>query len=139
MKQIIFIMTHLGSKWEDLIELLKRDPRIDEPPRREYILQHPDHLSQIIGQPHKSDNVASIWVVPILHNHQFGCSLLKHYKCIFLAKSFEDSRGGLTQFTEENAKAYYYFRLSRMRRYWALVPHCPWIEQIDEVVNYSEI
>jgi hypothetical protein len=136
MKQIVFIMTHLGSKWENLMDFLKQYPRIDEPPRCEYIIRHPDHLSQITRCPHKSKNASSIWIVPILHNHQFACPiLLKYHKFVFFTASLENSLEEIQkQYTEEAARSYYSYRLNRMRKYWKQVPGAPWVEKIDDTI-----
>jgi hypothetical protein len=75
MKQTLFIMTHLESGWEKLVEILNEHPSI-ECFSTGYSYHHPKDLDFLTSRVHKRDNSAAIWADVILHNKDFTCKAL---------------------------------------------------------------
>lgn len=118
-RKTLFIMTHLGSGWERLVQKLECDPRIHVfNTGRGY--HHPDDVRSLTSQIHRRDNAAAIWADVILHNKDFTMRRLsKHYNFIFWSREYEHALPDLlTHFGEEQAESYYMYRLDGMKQYW---------------------
>jgi hypothetical protein len=83
MKQVLFIMTHPDSCWEELVEVLEEHPSIQcFQPAQSY--HHPDDLEVLTDHIHKKDNSAAVWTTVILDNKDFTCrALVKCCKFIY--------------------------------------------------------
>ena len=83
MKKVLFIMTHLGSGWEELAEVLNEHPNI-MCFTTGYSYHHPKDLDFLTNRLHKKDNSAAIWADVLFHNKDFTCkALCKHCKFIY--------------------------------------------------------
>jgi hypothetical protein len=137
MKRIMFLMTHLGSGWEQYAETLTADVNIDlvkvDPASNPFMIHHLDQLHWITDVPHKKDNSESIWLYPVFHNMQMTrqtfVSLLGHHRFAFYAGSPADSIDKIVKthrYTPANAAAYYSYRLQGMYLYWKRT-NAPWV------------
>ena len=124
MKKTLFLMTHPGSGWQKLVDVLNSDPRIEiTVTGLEY--HHPDDTDYLTRQTHKTRNSAAIWGDVLLHNHQFTCqSLLDHSYFIFLNSGFDASHPEWKAFTD--ADHYYRLRLSGMSQYFHRATKAIW-------------
>jgi len=105
MRKVLFIMTHQGSNWEQLVERLKQDPRFDFF-EVDCVYQHPDDLYNLTDQIHKRDNSIAVWATAILHNKDFNCrALAKCCKFVYWA----------TPLPEGVSERYYDYRISGMK------------------------
>lgn len=84
-KNVVFVMTHLGSGWEVLAARLGGHPRVEVfETGRAY--RHPEDVDALRSLPHKQGGAAAVWVDVLLHNHQFTMrQLCAHYKMLFWA------------------------------------------------------
>lgn len=116
MKKTLFLMTHPGSGWKKLVDVLNSDPRIDVSiTGLEY--HHPDDMDHLTRQPHKTANSAAIWGDVLFHNHQFTCqSFFNHSYFVFLDAGFDASHPEWKSYTD--ADHYYRLRLSGMSQYF---------------------
>jgi hypothetical protein len=105
MKKVLFIMTHLESGWEALVDALKQDSRFDFF-ETDCGFHHPDDLYNLTDQIHRRDNSAAIWSTAIFHNKDFTCRALAKC-CKFVYWS--------TPLPEGVLERYYDYRLSGMR------------------------
>lgn len=114
-------MTHLGSGWEQLAEVLNTHPRIQVYTTGNSY-SHPDDVIKLRSQPHKRGGAASVWVDVIFHNKDFAMRrLAQHYKMVFWSRRFEDCAESLIYqhgYGSEQAESYHGFRLEGMRQYW---------------------
>jgi hypothetical protein len=137
MKKLLFLMTHLGSKWEDLAMILKTSLKIDDS-RSDCVFYHLDDLRKINEKPHKNDNANAIWLVPILHNIQINrmmiLALRNAHKFIFFANHMNLEEIMKNGYTRQNAEAYFHSRLNGMNSYHKLIPNAPWINYYDAEV-----
>ena len=87
MKKVLFIMTHIGSGWEELAETLNEHPNI-VCYTTGYSYHHPKDLDFLTNRLHKKDNSAAVWADVILHNKDFTCkALCKHCRFIYWCSS----------------------------------------------------
>lgn len=82
MRRVLFIMTHEGSGWEQLVEKLKEDQRFDFF-QTGFAYHHPDDLQILTSNAHRRENAAAVWSDVILHNKDFTCRALRD-SCQFI-------------------------------------------------------
>jgi len=110
-KNSLFIMTHLGSGWESLVEKLKEDQRFDFF-KTDFYYHHPEDLEILTNNDHKRENSASIWCDVILHNKDFTCrALRKSCKFVYWTSPFN------ANIALPKPEDYYLNRLSGMKWY----------------------
>lgn len=117
MKNILFIVSHLGSGYENLIYSLNKNERIDIK-SLQLSYAHPEVLEYLYESGHKLDNSASFYGDLILFNKNFSCnSFYKFSKFIFFINSPLISLNEICKTDKLNEKAafrYYSFRLRRI-------------------------
>ena len=122
-RNVLFLMTHVGSGWESLASRLEGSPRIRVfRTGRRY--SHPDDVRSLLGEPHGLAGAAALWVDVLLHNKDFAMrGLCGHYKMLFWSRSFAES--DLSEFGDR-AAAYYDVRLRGMTEYYGRKPGSLW-------------
>ena len=86
MKNILFIITHIGSGAEYFNSILNENERIHI--YEEIInFDHPSVIDSILSQPHKTNNNAAVYGTVNYFNKDFSCkSLLKFSKFIYVVR-----------------------------------------------------
>ncbi len=123
-KKTLFLMTHPGSGWQQFVEQLNADPRI-EISISDFEYHHPDDVELLVKQPHKTCNSRSIWGDVLLHNQQFTCqSLLNQSYFIFWSSDFDPKHPEWQAYSY--AEIYYRLRLSGMNQYFHRATKALW-------------
>lgn len=108
MKNIVFIVSHLGSGSENLIQILNNHPRI-EIKTLGIRWSHPDDLPYLTALRHKHGTTAAIYGDHILYNENFSCkSLYNSAKFIYFIRSAEALK------SDKVTRSYYQLRLRRI-------------------------
>lgn len=117
MKNILFIVSHLESGYECLINSLNTNERIDIK-HLQLTYSHPEILDYLFSHGHKLNNSACFYGDLILFNKNFSSKSLYNFsKFVFLIRSPFFVLNKLVEskkFTELTAYRYYSFRLRRM-------------------------
>jgi hypothetical protein len=117
LKNILFIVSHLGSGYESLIYSLNKNERIDIK-SLQLSYAHPEVLEYLYESGHKLDNSASFYGDLILFNKNFSCNAFyKFSKFIFFINSPLNSLNEICKtdkLSEKEAFRYYSFRLRRI-------------------------
>lgn len=117
MKNILFIVSHLNSGYEYLINSLNTNERIDIK-YSQLTYSHPEILDYLFSQGHKLNNSACFYGDLILFNKNISSkSFYSFSNFIFLIREPEFVLNSLIQsdkFNELSAYRYYSFRLRRM-------------------------
>lgn len=118
MKKVCFIVSHLGSGYEDLLRVLNRNPRCEfQNSGSRY--DGPPALDWMFRKGHKCRDSSAVYGDALLYNMQLSCrSLYGECKYIYLVRPARASlnviaRSGL-KYAESSAASYYRFRLRRM-------------------------
>ncbi len=112
MKKVVFIVSHLGSKSEDLVEILNANSRI-EIFFTQNMYSYPLNLKHLTENDHKLNNAAAIYGDQLFYNNQFSCkALLKICKFIYVIR--DSSSLFDIKLNINKAYDYYRFRLRRM-------------------------
>lgn len=133
MKQVLFVMTHLGSDWEMLAEALERNPRI-QVYNTGTTYQHPDQLQILQRQIHKQDNAVAVRADVIFHNKDFTMKrLCSHFPFIFWTKHFEQCEEALRElgYDGERAKDYWTYRMAGLNQYYGRSPRSLWNPSLE--------
>jgi len=121
MKNVFFIMTHLGSGWEKLSTCLKECPFINVY-QTGNSYNHPDDILLLRNNFHSNKNIKSIWVDTILYNKDFTMkSLCNYYYFIFWTKPLKESLDEIIEkynYKEKQAIDYYNYRLIGINQYY---------------------
>lgn len=134
MKKTLFVMTHPGSKWKDLVADLHLIQRI-EVYQTGFSYNHPDDADFLTRQPHRMSNSASIWGDVLFHNHAFTCaSLLSHSYFIFLDSGFDSCHPEWLSYTD--AKIYYRLRVSGMIQYFHRATKSIWNPSYGDLLTF---
>lgn len=134
MKKTLFLMSHPGSDWQNLVKELNLDPRI-EISMSGFEHHHIFDVDYLTKQPHKSNNSLSIWGDVILHNHQFTCqSLFKHSYFIFLDSGFKECHNDWKSYSD--AENYYKIRLYGMRSYYRRAQKALWNPAFEDINKF---
>lgn len=117
MKNILFIVSHLGSGYESLIYSLNKNERIDIK-SLQLSYTHPEVLDYLYEKGHKLDNSASFYGDLILFNKNFSCKAFYSFaKFIFFINAPITSLNEIcktNKLNEKEAFKYYSFRLRRI-------------------------
>lgn len=118
MKKMMFIMTHVGSGWEKLAAALEKAPQIQVFNTGDSY-HHPDDLRRLTSRRHKLHNSSAIWVDLIFHNKDFTLKRLAgHYRFLYWSSTWESASVDLLKnYGDEQARAYYQFRIEGMKQY----------------------
>jgi hypothetical protein len=134
MKKTLFLMTHLGSGWQNTVNILNSDPRI-EISMTGLQYHHPDDIDFLTRQPHKSSNSVAIWGDVILHNHNFTCqSLFNDSYFVFLNSEFDINHSEWKGYTD--SEIYYRMRLFGMNQYFRRAVKSIWNPKIGDFVEF---
>lgn len=115
MKKTLFIMTHLGSDWQNLVKYLLKSPNFDFF-QTNHAYKHPEDLEVLTNHIHRRNNASAIWGDVILHNQNFTClSLCKHCRFVYWIKPFNPDHEELNMC---DPKSYYEYRLSGLYGYF---------------------
>jgi hypothetical protein len=121
-RNVVFVMTHLASDYEKLVDVLNTHPLVHVfNTGRSYA--HPDDVRSLREQPHKNGGAASIWGDVILHNKDFAMKYVcQHYKLIFWSSTeFEECAEVLQAkhgYGLQQAYAYLGYREDGLSQYW---------------------
>lgn len=117
MKNILFVVSHLGSGYENLINSLNKNERIDIK-FSQLSYTHPEILDYLYDEGHKLDNSASFYGDLVLFNKNFSCkAFYKFAKFIYFINSPHQTLNRiclLNKLGEKEAFRYYSFRLRRI-------------------------
>lgn len=119
MKKVCFIVSHLGSGSQDLLDILNENPRCSiENSQTRY--SNPEDLNWLFSKPHKCRDSSAIYGDHILFNPSFSCkSLYNVCKFIYIIRPPRQSLNQTHIFRKsglegEFAAKYYSFRLRRI-------------------------
>lgn len=133
-RKAIFIMTHLGSKWEDLSQILEKDRRI-QVYQTGNSYHHPDDVSVLLSNPHKTSNSASVWADVIFYNHDFTMkNMCDHYKFIFWSRPFSECEDQIRKrygYGKTEAKDYWDYRMYGLNKYYSRCKNSLWNPDLD--------
>lgn len=142
MKNTLFIMTHLGSGWENLSALLEECPNI-------HVFQtglsygHPDDVLALRANNHRRKTSASIWADVIFHNKDFKMKkLCKYYNFIFWSCDLEQCIDELIKkhnYTKDTAKDYWEYRISGLKEYYKRCQGSLWNPKLDRELILASI
>ena len=124
MKNVVFIVSHLGSGSGALIYLLNQNPRLQiESLAANYA--HPLDMEVLTSIAHKNETSAAYWGDHLVFNHQIGHkSLYGLCKFIYLLRPARPTLNEIVaaDYTPLGAMRYYCFRLRRM---WEMFRRTP--------------
>ena len=125
MKRTLFIMTHIGSNWENLVNVIEKNVRF-QCFNTGISYKHPEDVNGLTSLLHRCENAASVWCDVILHNKDFAMkNLCQHYKFIYWVRSRQESIDDLIfkyRYGPEQAENYYDYRLSGLGQYFRRCP-----------------
>lgn len=133
MHKTIFIMTHVGSGWEGLVEALHRSPRVHCFTTGKHY-QHPEDVRELTALPHRRAGAAAVWADVILHNKDFAMKrLCQYYKLVFWVGARERAVDELVRlgYGWEQAEDYYDLRLAGLEEYHRRCPASPWNPSLE--------
>lgn len=121
MRKALFLMSHLGSGYETLVNILIQDPRIDSY-ITEQIYDHPEKLSSLTKSIHRQDNAFSIYLDVLLYNHSMTCKpLCKTENFVFFIREPSSSIREILErhpnYSLDTATRYYCYRLRGIYEY----------------------
>lgn len=126
----LFVMTHLGSGWEKLVDILSKDSRFCIF-QTENSYKHPDDIKSLTSKTHHNNTSAAIWVDLIFHNKDFAMkNLCKYYNFIFWTSNLEFCTNQLaknSKFKNEiEISNYWSYRMSGLIEYHKRCPKSLW-------------
>jgi phytoene dehydrogenase-like protein len=117
MHNILFVVSHLYSGANHLIQTLNEHPRI-EIQNLNLSYDHPSVLEYLFSQGHKLDNAAAIYGDRIYLNKDFSCKAFYGFsKFIYVVRPPKSTLNEMVRrenFDEKAALRYYQYRLRRM-------------------------
>ncbi len=117
MKKVVFIISHLFSGSNSLLETLNQNPRIQIRDTG-FQYNHPSNLDNLFSMGHKLNNTAAIYGDHLLHNISLTSkSFYSFCKFIYVINSAKPTLNLLfnsKKFNELNSLRYYAFRLRRI-------------------------
>lgn len=114
MKNIVFIISHIGSGSKFLFNSMNENPRIQGTRLGRYWTM--EDLQALVSRPHKLRNSAAIYLDEILLNHEFVYTpLFKFCKFIYLIREARSSLNNILQSSlRTSIDCYYRYRLRRI-------------------------
>ena len=114
MKRIVFLISHVGSDSDKLLQILNENPRVQIVDKGGYY-DHPKDLDHFSVQPHKMDGTAAIYGDQLLYNTNFSCVALHSIcKFIYLIREAKPSLNENSFHLRKTVENYYRFRLRRI-------------------------
>ena len=114
MKRIVFLISHVGSDSDKLLQILNEKPRVQIVDKGGYY-DHPKDLDHFSTQSHKMDGTAAIYGDHLLHNANFSCEALHSIgKFIYLIREAKPSLNENSVHPRRSVENYYRFRLRRI-------------------------
>lgn len=126
-------MTHIGSGWERLSAQLEKTPKVHVFSTG-LSYHHPDDVRDLKRQIHRRHNSAAVWADVILHNKDFTMKrLCGDYRFVFWSAPFGQAVEELKKagYGDQQAEAYYSFRLEGMRQYFNRCPVALWNPSLE--------
>lgn len=141
MKNILFIVSHLGSGSNFLFDALNKNPRI-QGIRTNTPYSHPDSLDVLTSTSHKTDNSAAIYMDELLYNFVFSCpQLYRECKFIYFVREARPTLNKIVsipslnqKYEPEYASKYYRYRLRRMCEMAKRTPDAPFLT-FDDLIS----
>lgn len=117
MKNVCFIVSHLGSGSSDLVDILNGNPRCSiQSSSVRY--EHPGDLDWLFANPHKCRNSSAIYGDHLLFNTSLSCrNLYDRCRFIYVVRPARASLNEIARsrkYLPKFAARYYSFRLRRM-------------------------
>lgn len=126
MKRTLFIMTHLGSDWEELVEVINKKQNF-QCFNTNNSYKHHDDVKSLTLLPHRINNSVSVWCDTIFHNKDFAMKFsCKYYKFIFwvgLRQKSIDDLISIYGYGPDQAENYYDYRLVGLSQYYNRCPN----------------
>jgi hypothetical protein len=114
MKRIVFLISHVGSDSDKLLQILNENSRVQIENTEGYY-NHPSDLNHFGFQSHKMDGTAAIYGDHLLHNVNFSCEALHSIgKFIYLIREAKPSLNENSVHPRKSVENYYRFRLRRI-------------------------
>jgi hypothetical protein len=117
MKKVAFIVSHLGSGSNYLVNILNNNPRCMIF-NSNSMYEHPDSLSWLFKNHKLKGFSGAIYGDHLLYNHSFSCKKLYDYcKFIYLIRPARQSLNEIyhtTEYSKKNIVNYYRYRLRRI-------------------------
>lgn len=114
MKRILFIVSHIGSGTDKLVEILNSNPRV-EIYETGFTYQHPIELNALIEMPHKNHTVAAIYGDHFLFNSNIlSKSFYDICKFLYVIREAKSSINLNTYHPLKQIVPYYRFRIRRI-------------------------
>lgn len=117
-------MTHLGSGYEDLTEILLQHPRIDVY-QTNFSYDHPDKFTSLLRNSHRANNAASIYLDTLLYNHNFSCKSLGSQEFIYFVRDPSSLGIILEKHPEYNLSTAIRYYCYRLRKLYEFTRHFP--------------
>ncbi len=114
MKNVVFLISHLGSGSDALSNILNRNPRVWMTKTGESYI-HPLDLVNLTDLLHKAETSASYWGDHLLFNHQIGHKAFYEIcKFIYMMRPARAALNEMQGYEPFYAMRYYCYRLRRM-------------------------
>ncbi len=117
MKKVCFIVSHLGSGSNHLVDILNKNPRCDIQ-NSSVTYKSPEDLNWLFSKPHKCRDRSAVYGDHILFNQSFSCkNIYEICKFIYIIRSARNSLNEISKnssLKDEFAANYYRFRLRRI-------------------------
>lgn len=125
LRKALFLMTHLGSGYKNLVDTLVQNPKIDSY-ETNMSYDHPEKVVALTKHIHKQNNASSIYLDVLLYNYSFQKSLCKGNQFIFFVRepngALHDILSEKSEYTYTTAVRYYCYRLRGIYEYVCRVP-----------------
>lgn len=132
-KNVLFVLTHVGSDWERLAQALETNPRLHVfSTGQEY--HHPDQVKELTRRIHRRSNSAAIWVDVLFNNKDLSLHLVREqYRFVCWDSGWNSCRDWMRRSgtSESVAERYYACRISAMKEYHRLCPRSLWNPNLE--------
>lgn len=139
MRNVLFIMTHLGSGSDQIISSLQAHPDI-EIFETGNAYNHPDVVGHLVSLPHKRNNAKSIYSDVIYENGNFTCrAMTGWYKFTYIIRNPADALPSLIDryHDPQRAALHYCYRLRGLAEYSLRTPNAPLFSWDGDPEAYS--
>jgi len=134
MKNALFVVSHIGSNSQDLVNSLNRNPRVVVY-NINGLYSHIEHLENLFSFPHKINDTSAIYGDHLVKNTTYYCNLFyKSCKFIYLITPPEYALPKIVAsgYKLLCAERYYKFRLQRMCEMMKRTPGAVFVEDIEK-------
>jgi hypothetical protein len=125
MKNILFIVTHVGAGMEYLVSILNENDRVQI--YNDFLtFDHPVVLDQLTTKNHKMNNNSAVFGTVVIHNKDFCCKeLYKFCKFIYLINEPTNYFKITLNDKKDNAEIISRHYCFRLRRIYEMAAHTP--------------